>query len=93
MLSSCDEQLLVTQQVPQSCLTQGRKERGERLADILCPIRPVGRSVALRARLACCSRTNIRIAVGTAVTEDTSVTSVTRGRPLLALKLVKTSQC
>ena len=34
-----------------------------------------------------------RIAVGTAVTEDTSVTSVTRGRPLLALKLVKTSPC
>ena len=31
-------QLLVTQQVPQSCLTQGRKERGERLADILSPI-------------------------------------------------------
>ena len=47
-------QLLVTQQVPQSCLTQGRKERGERLADILCPIRPVGRSVALRAP--CCSQ-------------------------------------
>ena len=39
------------------------------------------------------SVTNVYIAVGTAVTEDTSVTSVTRGRPLLALKLVKTSQC